>query len=211
MKRAAFFVDGFNLYHSLLTHPRARACKWLDLRGLCEGFLQKSNEKLERITYFSALATWDPGKVTRHRQFIKALRNSGIEDVLGEFKQKDRKCWHCKGTMSVPEEKMTDVSIAVRLLRDAYLDQFDTAFLMTGDTDLIPAIRTLRELHSDKQIVAIFPLNRVNEALKKEVHRYMRTKVERLERHVFPESIPVPGGEAIACPASWLPLPKPPG
>jgi uncharacterized LabA/DUF88 family protein len=202
MTRAVFFVDGFNLYHSLLTHPRAAACKWLDVRGLCAGFLQKT-ETLHRVTYFTALATWNRKKAERHQEFLRAQRHHGVEIVQGEFKWKDRRCRNCNSVMKVPEEKMTDVSIAVRLLGDAHRDEFDLAFLMSGDTDLIPAIRALRDLHPDKEIVAVFPYNRVTEALKLEVHRYMRTRLDRLERHRLPETIALPTGKPITCPVEW--------
>jgi hypothetical protein len=121
MTRAAFYVDGFNLYHSLLTHPRTAACRWLDLRSLCGGFLKKS-EELEHVTYFTALATWAPDKVKRHQQFIRAIRHSGVDVVFGEFKWKQRDCPSCGYTIPIHEEKRTDVNIAARLIRDAYLD-----------------------------------------------------------------------------------------
>jgi uncharacterized LabA/DUF88 family protein len=143
--RAAFFVDGFNLYHSLLTEERAKACRWLNLHTLCDGFLKRT-ESLESVTYFTALATWAPDKVKRHQQYIRALKTTGVEVVMGEFKWKDRVCQHCGKVGTVYEEKRTDVSIATRLIRDAYLDLYDSAFIMSGDSDLIPAIGTIRAL-----------------------------------------------------------------
>ena len=40
---------------------------------------------------------------------------------------------------------MTDVNIAVELLHDAHTDLFDTAILVSGDSDLTSAITALRE------------------------------------------------------------------
>lgn len=80
--RAAFFVDGFNLYHSLRTTTRTEKCRWLDITGLCRGLLKKS-ESLVQVTYFTSLATWDQGKVTRHKRLIGALRGPDFRVIYG--------------------------------------------------------------------------------------------------------------------------------
>jgi uncharacterized LabA/DUF88 family protein len=46
----------------------------------------------------------------------------------------------------VYHEKGVDVKIAVDLLVGAYEDHYDTAILLSSDTDLIPAIRQVRAL-----------------------------------------------------------------
>lgn len=43
--------------------------------------------------------------------------------------------------MTSYEEKMTDVNIAVELLGDAQDDAFDTAIIISGDSDLTPPVR----------------------------------------------------------------------
>jgi hypothetical protein len=68
--RAAFYVDGFNLYHSLLTHPHAAARRWLDVHAPCKSFLKKT-EILEKVTHFTAFATWAPEKVARHQRYVR--------------------------------------------------------------------------------------------------------------------------------------------
>ena len=52
MTRVSFFIDGFNLYHSLKDY--ARDCRWLDLRKLCESYLRE-NEQLGDVYYFTAV------------------------------------------------------------------------------------------------------------------------------------------------------------
>jgi len=201
--RAAFYVDGFNLYHSLRTqHPLATACKWLDVRALCQSFLMKT-EKLVKVTHFTAFATWAPDKVRRHQRYVRALRHTGVEIVMGEFKWKERECQHCGGIIQTHEEKRTDVNIAARLIRDAYLDVYDSAFIMSGDSDLIPGIETVRELFPSKELVAVFPLNRVTNSVKDAVDRYMRTKVPRIQRCLFPMVIETEDGRNIECPEEW--------
>lgn len=80
---------------------------------------------------------------------------------------------------------------------------YESAFIMSGDSDLIPGIETVRELFPDKELVAVFPLNRVTNSVKDAVHRYMCTRVQRIERYAFPLSIETEDGKTIECPGEW--------
>ena len=84
MKTIAF-IDGFNLYHSLLTIHKDEKCKWLDLKSLCQSFLKKSDNLID-IYYFTALAKWDEGKILRHKEYIKALETTDVKVIFGKFK-----------------------------------------------------------------------------------------------------------------------------
>ncbi len=92
------------------------------------------------VEYFTTLATWDPAKVARHRLFIKANEAEGVRITYGEFKRKQRKCPERKSLIKTFEEKQTDVNIAIRLFELAAQDRYDNAIIVSGDTDLIPAV-----------------------------------------------------------------------
>jgi uncharacterized LabA/DUF88 family protein len=154
MKRTAFLVDGFNLYHSITEAAAARpgsSLKWLDLRALWASLLHVigNHAHLEAVYYFSALATHrqsaDPHMVQRHRCLLACLEATGICIELGRFKPKRVYCPTCKTMVIRHEEKETDVAVAVRLLELFFTEACDTAVLVTGDTDLAPAIRTARQ------------------------------------------------------------------
>ena len=89
MNRVAFFIDGFNLYHSL--RDNAPECRWLNLRKLCEHYVDNRKETIVKIYYFSAIAYWHPdvSKVQKHTKYINRLRQENIIPVLGKFKEKD--------------------------------------------------------------------------------------------------------------------------
>ena len=72
----------------------------------------------------------------RQSTYIDALRSRGVSVHEGHYLEKKRQCRHCKSTWADYEEKMTDVNIAVQLLSDAFDEAFDTAFLISGDSDL---------------------------------------------------------------------------
>ena len=152
MNRAIFLVDGFNLYHSVAAarlDNGGQCVKWLDLHSLCLNSLHmvgakvKDQVKLEGIHYFSALPTHrSVRKQERHNLYMACLQSSGIRVHLGRFKIKRGHCSLCNRDEDRHEEKETDVAIAAKLFEVCYFGAADSVVLVTGDTDLAPAVRT---------------------------------------------------------------------
>lgn len=134
--------------------------KWVDLRALCEVFAPGPEHDPKTVYYFSAYATWRPDAFARHRSFIKALQTRGVTPVLGHFKEKDRACRKCGNAWKDHEEKETDVNIALYLLRDAFEDLYDRALVVSGDSDLAPALKMIRAKFPAKEIRVIAPIGR---------------------------------------------------
>jgi len=109
------------------------------------------------VHYFTAYATWIPGSVGRHREYIAALRHVGVRCVIGHFKEKHRKCNSCGATWIGHEEKETDVAIAVKLVADAFTTEYDRALIISADSDLGPAIKTVQAQFPEKSIDVIAP------------------------------------------------------
>jgi uncharacterized LabA/DUF88 family protein len=151
-----FYVDGFNLYHALRRFGDEKV-KWLDLSALCQRLIRPKTEEIHAIYYFSAFADWLPGPMGRHQEYVKALEASGVIYVMGHFKRKDRWCSKCRTTTVGHEEKETDVSIGITMLRDAFKELYEKAYLVTRDSDLMPAVRMVRAEFPAKQIVAVAP------------------------------------------------------
>ena len=83
---ARAYVDGFNLYHSLLRGEPS--LKWLDLTRLW-GVLLPGTE-VERTYYFTARVhamPLDKGAPARQQRLLDALDSVGVEIVLGRFRQ----------------------------------------------------------------------------------------------------------------------------
>jgi len=157
--RVIAYIDGFNLYHAV-KDTGARHHQWLDLWSLCEVFAPKSHFELKEVCYFSAYATWLPDAYKRHREYVKALKSCGVTPILAQFKEKSRGCTKCGSRWIAHEEKETDVSIAVRMLDDAYRDRFDRALLVSGDSDLSPPIRMVIDRFPKKQVRVLTPIGR---------------------------------------------------
>lgn len=162
--RGFFYVDGFNLYYSLIACSKAdptNACfKWFDLYTFLTNFLRKDgSEQLGDIYYFSAYFPWDatrqpfaddPSKEARHKIYRKALESYGIHTIFGYFRKKRLFGPHSGKHFEVPEEKQTEVSIAVSIVRDAALDRFDKGILISGDTDFLPVFFSLTSVRINK-------------------------------------------------------------
>jgi len=209
MNRTAFLIDGFNLYHSLVAASRdlgGVSTKWLDIHSLCSSYLHiiGGGASIESIYYFSALAThMDPNKVARHKTFIKALESTGIKVQLGRFKNKEITCPFCKKRIIRHEEKETDVAISVKLIELALNDEWDTIVVVTGDTDIAPAIRTSLRLYPQKKIYIAFPYKRKNQELAKLTGLYFQIYKEQIARHQFANPLVLTTGQVLNKPMIW--------
>lgn len=202
MGKVYFFVDGFNLYHALDADPAYHPYKWLSLTQLARCFVF-GKDVLEGVEYFTTLATWNPAKVERHKLFIKVNEAEGVRVVYGEFKRKDRRCPECGEHIRTFEEKQTDVNIAIRLFELAVQDKYDKAILISGDTDLIPAVKAVQKTFPAKKVGVILPISRASEDLKKQVDFHHKMRRYHLESSRFPDKVSLSDSLSIECPAAW--------
>ncbi len=155
--RVISLIDGFNLYHAILKF-NDQSLKWLDLRKLSQEFLHPTREELTQVIYFSTIVTHlDKDARIRQKTYLQALKLTGVKTVLGQFKEKDRKCPECMFQYLGHEEKETDVNIALTLIDLAYQDAYDRALLITNDSDQVPSIRKVIERFPEKEITILIP------------------------------------------------------
>ena len=97
----------------------------------------KPNQKLIFTKYFTARVSRPPDKQKRQATFIEALETlQDFRVFYGKYQLNSRVCQRCHFEDIVPNEKMTDVYMAVELLPDAFQDLCDTALLISADSDL---------------------------------------------------------------------------
>lgn len=214
-KTVCFLVDGFNMYYSLrqVEALTGHKVKWLDLHKLLRGYLPVVREvvgervEISCVHYFSALATHltprDPGVINRHCTYVSALESTGVTVTLSKFKEKSATCPKCQHEWKRHEEKETDVAIGVRLVDVLARNQGDTVVLVTGDTDLIPAIRTAKALFPQRRIGVGFPFMRHNAELEREADYFFRIGQKALQSAQFPPQVRLPSGTIIHKPAPW--------
>ena len=203
--RVACFIDGFNLYHAIhdLKQPRL---KWVNLRGLMQAFTSIAVHDVVAVNYFSAYAEWLIGACARHKAFVAANRHFGVTPVMGNFKPKRASCNGCGNGWTAHEEKQTDVNIAVAIIREAYKDTYDEAFLVSCDSDLAPAIALVREVAPRKKIKLICPPGRYHSKdLAKHATALAAIKLIHLERNLMPAQIVDESGATINRPLNYQP------
>jgi 6-hydroxy-3-succinoylpyridine 3-monooxygenase len=155
--RSIIYIDGFNFYYGAI---RGTAYKWLDMEA-CFRRLRPADH-IERIYYFTALV--DGAKALRQQRYLKALATTPlVQIILGKFKYKQVRCQApgCSYTGSrifeMPEEKRTDVNIALQLLDDAHHHRADRFVIVSGDSDLVPALETVKSQYPKNEMIVYIP------------------------------------------------------
>jgi 6-hydroxy-3-succinoylpyridine 3-monooxygenase len=206
-KRAIVYVDGFNFYYGVLKNGPH---KWLNLeRFFCR---LRQHDQVQKIRYFTAKITGH--HLANQEAYLLALTTLPLVDViLGRFKAKQVQCQvpACpnpgRRVFTTQEEKRTDVNIALWMLHDAQRDVCDRLILVTGDSDLVPAVRMVKDHFPEKEIVAYIPAKNATRGaaleLRAEAHKDKTLPLDLLGKSQFPATIDLGGGRAVTKPATW--------
>ena len=217
-----FFVDGFNVYHALRQAGRDRSrqpgegastvgAEWFDLPRYCRDFVRNvlpAGASLQGIEYFTAYATHlqpsQPDVVSRHMRYVECLEDLGVVVTVGRFKAvTGRHCAVCGAPVVRHEEKETDVAIAASMMVAFATDACDMAVLVTGDTDMAPAIRAARRAFVEKRIGILFPYGRSHDELRRLTDVHRRTSLKQCFAFQLPDPLVTSGGRNIAKPTKW--------
>ncbi len=146
--------------------------------------------------------------------YLAALRTlAHVQVVEGRLKRKRFRCGvrTCTFTGSRhyigQEEKRTDVSIGIHLIDDAHCDLADRFVLVSGDSDLVPAVRLLKERFARKQVIVYVPsrdeVRGAATELRGEADRHRTLPMNLIKRCQFPSEIPDGRGGTIRKPETW--------
>ena len=198
MKNVNVYIDGFNLYHAIDALGDNRL-KWINFHALGLSFL-KPRERLNTVTYFTAVLTWSKEKRQRHRNFIAAQRALGVKVHASNFRKVSRHCRVMDRYCHRYEEKQTDVAFAMSVLADAMRGDFDRAVLVTADSDQIPLVRAIRSLFPEKAITLAAPPDRGRDAreLGSIVHSRSPITEGRLRGSMLPRNVLNAEGVSVA-------------
>lgn len=181
------YVDGFNLYHGM--HERfGRKYLWLDLMAL-GAWLAKPDQSFLGVKYFTARMRGGGDSAARQGEYLGALRATGVDVVEGRFQEKHLECRRCHYRWRTHEEKESDVSLSVSLVEDAANAAFETALLLTGDSDMCPAVRAAMRLNPTCRVVAVFPPSRSSEELRRVVGRSIHLGATALRQCQLPTTV----------------------
>ncbi len=206
MQRVVVYVDGFNLYFGL----RSKGWKkyyWLDLLALATSLLKENQQELIQVHYFTSRIC-DNGRnsedIQRQTTYLEALATfPKVVSHFGHYLEKPRLCKTCGAKWKDYEEKMTDVNIAVQMLTDAFEDHFDTALLVSGDSDLTTPVSRILARFPDKKIIVALPPNRRSHQLTKAATGYFVINETAFRRSQLPMEVQRADGYVLQRPIYW--------
>ncbi|MHB8335805.1 MAG: NYN domain-containing protein [Ignavibacteriaceae bacterium] len=201
-ERVIAYIDGFNLYFGLKSKGWKRYY-WLNQKLMIQNLL-KSDQELVFTKYFSSRVSFPPDKVKRQGDYLEALMTlSDFQIYYGKYQMNKQACRRCGNIQYVPNEKMTDVNIAVEILKDAYQDKFDTALLISADSDLSAPVKAIKELFPVKKIIIAFPPNRSSFALTKLASAFINIGRRTFAKSIFPDALKKSDGFILQKPNEW--------
>ena len=140
-KRVIIFLDGSNFYHRL-KDPELDFKQLLafDYKKFAQ-WLAHGREIVDCI-YYVALVRKEAGNI-KSEELVK--------DQQKLFANLQKQSWKVKTGYMMKQnedykEKGVDVKLAVDILDTAYQDKYDTAVIVSSDTDLVPGIVRAKEL-----------------------------------------------------------------
>ena len=98
-------------------------------------------------------------------------------------------------------KKQTDVNIAIRMLKDAYEDKVDRAYLLSHDSDLIPALKSIQSL--GVQTMLLFPPKTQNVDEFKSISFFRKLKNSDYDNAILSNPIELSDGRIMQCPCEW--------
>jgi uncharacterized LabA/DUF88 family protein len=204
MSRVISYIDGFNLYFGL----RAKGWRkyyWLDLPAMSSALL-KPGQQLEHCHYFTARVNSMGHSQSKNRQSLwldalSTMTNLTVHE--GHYLAKQQHCKSCGAQWTSHEEKMTDVNIATQLLLDAFDNRFDTALVISGDSDLTTPILKVRSRFPAKRIIVVFPPDRRSAQLKQAAHGNLVIGEDKLRQNLLPNQIATASGFVLHRPQEW--------
>ncbi len=169
--RAVVFIDGNNWFHGL--RKIGVDAYDLDYRKVARELLK--GRSLVEIRFYIGKVTRDRDRIERQRRKIAFLEAQGVRVTWGRIQRNlippnrnpaltrlrtilaedgsrvpsdIREQLEELGNMPVPDyvEKKVDVAIAVDLVRMAYEDEYDVAYLLSADADYVTAVKEAQRL-----------------------------------------------------------------
>lgn len=205
MNRVISYIDGFNLYFGLRDKGWKRYY-WLDLVTLSRS-LMLPKQSLQATHYFTTrIRSASNNQADKQRQddYLDALATcKNLSIHYGHYLQKSRQCRKCGSVWPDYEEKMTDVNIAVQLIADAFDDQFDTALIISADSDLTTPVRFVRGRFPQKKVVIAQPPGRNSNQLSRVATTAFQINRKKVQNSQLPKTITTPAGIVLQRPATW--------
>lgn len=138
LKRVAIYCDGSNIFHGLRDNFPEMT---LNYERLIDRIVHAvPDRELFRVYFYQGLPVHDPA-AARMQRFVSRLQRIPYVEVRA------RKLIAGPGPLgsTMYREKGIDVQLAVDMVSMAHRGLYDAAALVSGDADLVPAVRAAKE------------------------------------------------------------------
>ena len=98
---------------------------------------------------------------------------------------------------------MTDVNTATQFLTDSYENRFDTAIIVSGDSDFTTPVKLVRERFPRKRVRIAFPPARRLDQLEKAANAAFIIGSDKLRKNLMPDTITTSSGYVLHRPNEW--------
>ena len=189
------YIDAFNLYFGCV---KGTPHKWLDLSKLCRLLL--SQHQIERTKYFTAHVRAlpnSPNAPLRQQVYLRALLTlPNFEIIYGHFLSHHVRMPLANPGIGQPktveviktEEKGSDVNLAVHLIHDAYQNRYESAVIVSGDSDLLTAVQIVKN-ELGKPVGVLNPQKRPSRMLQQHATFYKHIRPGVLAASQFPKTL----------------------
>ena len=170
LKKTILFIDGSNFYHGLKEN------KYFDLFSYSAFYEALSKEfEIIRVYFYDAVKNRaiEPLQYSRQQAFHERLKKEIpnivirsrklkyllVEERVEKAKKESKFCNACAGKINdflsaagllkISKEKGIDILLVADLIKNAYLDKYETALLATGDADFAPAVELVQTLKKE--------------------------------------------------------------
>jgi len=206
--KTSVYIDAFNLYYGSL---KGTPYKWLNVAELCRLAL-RPHHRFHRFRYFTAHVSprpGDPGQPARQQAYLRAIRTiPNLTVHLGHF---------LTHVVSMPvagpgptryvdvlktEEKGSDVNLAIHLINDAHRNDFECAVIVSNDSDLVEAVRIVKD-DLGKPVLVLNPhKERPSVELRRHASFFKTIRKHLLTRSQFPDKMQDSTG-VFRKPSAW--------
>ncbi|WP_343693550.1 NYN domain-containing protein [Chitinophaga sp.] len=196
MKKVVFYVDGFNFYHGFKSYIDSnsewRNYYWIDFVNLYSHFVfAHDGHELHSVKYFTAPPSSTSKRSKQSALFgaNKILNGEKFEVINGHYSDKFITCKAtCKEEFFLPEEKCTDVNLALHIVQDCMAEVVDIVVLVTADSDQLSTIKLLKAKFPKVKVRLYFPPNRRSNELRSEISPvvYLENHEDKFKNAVMP-------------------------
>jgi len=178
MERITIFIDGNNLYHNLKGIYK-NTKKFIEFNFQKFTSFLSNKRKIEGIFYYNARLdeSKNPSKYESQQRFFNKIKkipkfNLVLCKLLRRKIQGTDKFYYVL--------KEDDIYMAVDLVKGAFKDAYDTAILVSGDGDFVPAVKVAQE--EGKKIENVYFKKSASENLKQNCNKSIKLTKEILDK-----------------------------